>query len=191
MNGHHMNNYFVLTVKDYLPIDKQIFVEKEIAEYIKSVWQKYKISCVFIPTGANPIEENDIPVGIRLARLVGDQDIFSIKIPATPEVTKSILRGATFSVCTRMHSAIFSVTEYTPLIAIAYEHKSIGFLESINLQDWYITMKDATKNELMRLTNKLLNKKVYTGFVNHLKLQREKIIVQSETLKNIISEQEL
>src|SRR4051812_18766104 len=132
------NNYFVLTVKDYLSKPQQLKVENEITNYILGVWNKYKLQCVFIPTGSNPIEENDLPVGNRFSEKINNSKIFMIKIPRTPEATKKIIQRAKFAVCTRMHSAIFAITEYTPFIAIAYEHKSIGLLKSLDLSEWFI-----------------------------------------------------
>lgn len=177
------NKFFVLTVKDYLPKDEQLKIEDEIAKYILDLWKNYKISCVFIPTGANPIEENDLPVGERLLLKIADSKIFKVSIPKTPEETKQIIRKSKFAVCTRMHSAIFAITEYKPLIAIAYEHKSIGLLQSLNLQQWYVRMQETTSLKLMKLTEKLLNKANYSSFIHILKKQRLIILKERDNLK--------
>lgn len=177
------NKFFVLTVKDYLPKEEQLKIENEIAQYILDLWKDYKISCVFIPTGANPIEENDLPVGERLMLKIADNKIFSVSIPKTPEETKQIIRKSEFAVCTRMHSAIFAITEYKPLIAIAYEHKSIGLLKSLQLEEWYLSMREVTSKRLAILTKRLLKPKNYQTFIEHLKNERPTILSQRQSLK--------
>ena len=190
MSGEPMQNskYYVLTIKDYLPQPEQEAIESEFILYIKHMWDKHKMSCIFIPTGANPIEENDVPVGERIAAQIKNNKVFAMEIPKTPEETKRIIRGAKFAMCTRMHSAIFAVTEFIPFIAIAYEHKSIGLLESLSLSKWHIRMTQVTCSELYSMTKKLLNKQTYANFIKTLMEQQTIITNLRQELKHEIVE---
>ncbi len=180
----YKNNYFILTVKDYLAKEQQLHIESEITKYIFNVWRSFHLRCVFIPTGANPIEENDLPVGERMSNKINNKSIFAVKIPKNPEATKKIIRKAKFAICTRMHSAIFAITEFTPFIAIAYEHKSIGLLRSLQLSEWSIKMREVTAEALTKKTSKLLEKSNYQQFINHLNKKRPSILAYRDVLKN-------
>ena len=72
------------------------------------------------------------------------------------------------SICTRMHSAILSTTVYTPFIAIAYEHKTVGFMESLHLKDWVIDIHDFSYNELQSKFDRLMIQKESNLFVKKL-----------------------
>jgi len=177
--------YFVLTVKNYFNLNKQVAIEKEFADFISYVWKKHGLKCVFIPTGANPIEENDIPTGERLREKVGSK-ILKIEIPKTPEATHEIIKNARLAVCTRMHSAIFSAVVFTPFIAIAYEHKVKGLMELLKLKDWILPLDGITKSELISLFDKLTTARVHQKYVDQLKQDRSKILSQRQALKTYI-----
>lgn len=179
------SRYFVLTVKNYYELSKQIPIEKEFSKFVDYVWDTYSLKCVFIPTAANPIEENDIPSGERIGKDI-KKGIFKIEIPKTPEETVKIISKAKFAVCTRMHSAIFSALAYTPFIAIAYEHKVTGFMKYMELEQWNTGMVDVSFEKLKRLSDLLIKKDTQKKYVEHLKYRREVILLQRNKLKNYI-----
>jgi polysaccharide pyruvyl transferase WcaK-like protein len=172
--GARRESYYVLSLREYLK-QGQERVEREIADYIRIMAKERHLTCRYVPMGANPIEENDLVVADRLARLVDDPGVFEIVHPKSPDELKGILSKATFSVCNRMHTAILSATVHTPFIAIAYQHKTHGFLKSFGLEGWNIDMDVVTATGLQELTNELLGAKEYASFVTTLEKKRHEI----------------
>lgn len=179
-------SYYVLTIKDYLNKEKQRKVEREFSNFIKGNWDRTKHVCYFIPTAANPIEENDLPVGERIAKNIKNDKIFKIVVPKDPSDTKRIIQKAQYAICTRMHSAIFSTTEFTPFVTVAYEHKSTGLLKVLDIKDHYTKLEDISSKKLTELVSNLTEKRQYVSFIKNLKSQRKNIIIQRNKLKNII-----
>lgn len=174
---------YVLTVKDYLERRSQRVVEDEITTLVDYLWENYKLKCIFIPTGANPIEENDIPVGERIRKMIKSEKSFNIVIPEDPRQTKRILKSAKFAICTRMHSAILSACVFTPFIALSYEHKVTGLLKVLNLEKWGIDFKNTSFNNIHNKYLEIIKPKNYNTYLDVLRKDREEILKYRDLIK--------
>ncbi|VFS57088.1 colanic acid biosynthesis protein [Raoultella planticola] len=63
-----------------------------------------------------------------------------------------LLSKCVFTIGTRLHSAIISMNFGTPAIAINYEHKSKGIMNSLEFDSLAISVKDLFTDEI---TNKI------------------------------------
>lgn len=182
---HENSDYFVLTIKDYYSLQQQVEIEKEFIKFVTYVWEHERLRCVFIPTATNPIEENDLPVGMRMEATLGN-DYFSVKKCRSASEATNILAGAKFSVCTRMHSAIFSALSFTPFIAIAYEHKVSGLMKLLKLERWQIPMKSVRFANLRDMYLKLQEKQMFSAYRKQLLSDQKNIVTQRTLLQKYI-----
>jgi colanic acid/amylovoran biosynthesis protein len=168
-------NYFVLTFREVLSGDAatQTALEAEVARFIFRMHQTYGLTCVFLPSAANPIEENDIPVGERIGTQVGNPDIYRIHQAKTPDEARDLLAKARFSACNRLHSAILSATVFTPFFTMSYAHKTVGFLRMMGLEEWNIGMGDVQAEDLVQKADVLMDRKTNERFINQLRKMRD------------------
>lgn len=83
------------------------------------------------------------------------------------DVARHIYAQCEFSICNRMHAAIFSVLGGTPFIAIAYEPKFKGLVTHLNYtQNLCIDEKKLTETTLRKAISYLLKNK--TQLASHL-----------------------
>ncbi|MBY6037095.1 polysaccharide pyruvyl transferase family protein [Fictibacillus nanhaiensis] len=65
-----------------------------------------------------------------------------------PRELKYLYSKMDMFVGTRMHSNIFSLSNFVPTVAINYEHKTRGIMESLNLNDFVIDINEITPENL-------------------------------------------
>jgi polysaccharide pyruvyl transferase WcaK-like protein len=56
-------------------------------------------------------------------------------------------------ISSKMHPAVFSTSEGTPTVCIAYDHKQIGFFDVIDLPDCIISIQDVEDESLLDVLN--------------------------------------
>jgi colanic acid/amylovoran biosynthesis protein len=117
-----------------------------LAEIVDWLWLTYHARVVFFP---------------QLFGAQSDMDIIRKVIAATREAEPIVLPTSMDSddqqrlagvmdlfVGMRYHSAIFAAKAGTPPVCIAYEHKAIGFMDSVGLAKYTIAVDDLNTNKL-------------------------------------------
>lgn len=74
--------------------------------------------------------------------LILDNDLSPIEI-------KTLIYNMDFFIGTRMHSNIFATSMRIPTVAIAYEKKTNGIMETVGLQDYIVEMDEITSDCLI------------------------------------------
>jgi len=181
-------NYFVLTFRESLDVNPstQNSLEKEVSKFITYVFEKYGYTCVFIPMASNPIEENDLIVAKAIQSHLEGKSYFIVLKPTNPEDAKLIISKARFSVCNRLHSAIFSATVFTPFITISYAHKTIGFLKMLGLDSWNIPMKEISFKDLVQKFELLNEQPNYDAYIHVLEKEQTKISASRQEMLAIL-----
>lgn len=59
-------------------------------------------------------------------------------------------------IATRLHSAILALNCATPAIALAYEHKTSGIMQQLNLADWSFPVRAVCEEPLQQTANSIL-----------------------------------
>jgi colanic acid/amylovoran biosynthesis protein len=156
-----LNKYIGITILSKMPsyMDKNNINHyyKEMAETISNLisLHQYKIF-VFNQVSGPTEDENDllgakivlslIPVNIR-------HEIMVIEEKLNPSELKGCYGQMDVFLATRLHSGIFALDMRVPTLFIGYLDKTIGVLRSIELDEFYIDLKDVTSD---KLTDKLL-----------------------------------
>jgi colanic acid/amylovoran biosynthesis protein len=136
----------------YKGFDTQLHYEKVIAETIKYFIEKYKGKVILYPQSCGPTKaEDDRIPSYRVADLLPDtkQNLIVIKDPLPPSALKSAFGKMDIFIGTRMHSNIFALTEFVPVIAIGYLHKTLGIAHSVGIDRWVIDIKQIDKTQLI------------------------------------------
>lgn len=82
---------------------------------------------------------------------------------------KSLYDDVDFVVGTRFHSVIFALTSYIPCMAVEYDHKTSGIMQSLGLGEWVISLNDVTAKDLRAMFTKLeKNAESYVGHVRQV-----------------------
>lgn len=178
------NKNIILTAREWFSDKhKQDQYEDALAQFIDTVGQEHGLNTLFIPMARNPIEDDDNRVAERLKRKLKNKSYLTIRSPRSLGELQQMLQNAKIAVCTRMHSSILSCTVGTPFIAIGYGHKTLGFVKSIDLEEWHIDIADVQMDILYSRFNKLIQANNYNSFIDtvteklhHIQHYRKKIL---------------
>lgn len=159
-----------ITARNWLKGGLQENYEKGLANFIVNIQKKYNAEVVLVPQVAVSFQEDDdrivnerinvlaIKGGARSIQVMDEIDL--------PDI-KNLYSTFTFTVGTRFHSVIFSLTSLVPAIAIEYEHKTSGIMHDLNLDEWVIKIEDVTTERLNVLFDKLvLHREEYVKHLN-------------------------
>ena len=176
------SRYIVLTARSWMDIKRQTQYEKVLVTFVKYLWEKYRLKTYFVPMAINPNEDNDNEVAERLSKYINNDSIFYIHKVKRPSEVQKLLKGARFSVCTRMHSAILSFTAGTPFITIGYEYKTKGLMDFLNLKRWHIEIEDVSVKALSLKADMILRKKHFTEFTNTIRVGQRRLSIYRKIL---------
>lgn len=136
----------------------------------------------------NPVEDDDRRVAKRIMKKLKNQNIFSIFYANNPLEVQKILKRAKFSVCTRMHSAILSLTTETPFITIAYSQKTNNFLKDFGLSQWNINIEDFNAKILDDKIGKLTKNDNYTSYIDLIKTHKYRLKEQKKEFQSLLKD---
>lgn len=177
------SNYIVLTGREWMKKDKQIFYENELSILVDYLWGTYKLKTVFIPMAGNEIEDDDNRVGFRIKNSIVNKDIFTIYNTSDPKQVQHLLLKSRFAVCTRLHSAILATTVLTPYLAIAYNLKTEGFLKYYGLEEWGMNIEMVDFPQLQEMVEKLIAARAYKSFIKKMGQKDKENNIHLEILK--------
>lgn len=177
------SNYAILTARNWLIGKSQLEYEKKLSEIVDYLWDNFKLKTHFIPMSISK-EDNDIEVGLRIKKNTTHKNIFFIKNnPNKNRVMHEILY-ARLCICTRMHSAIFSINTRTPFIIIKYEHKSEEIPELLRNYTYFQEIEKISISELKLFVKEIINykKDLFNHYYNNIypeNLKKSKTLLKS------------
>lgn len=159
-----------ITARKWLKDDQQLNYEKTLARLIVDLQKKYNAEVILIPqVTSNYQADDDRIINKRINAFAVEAGAYPIKLMdeiSLPDI-KKLYSTLTFTIATRFHSAIFSLTSYVPVIAIEYEHKTSGIMHDLGLDDWSIPIEDVTTEKLNKLFTQLVSDR--ENYIKHLK----------------------
>ena len=147
---HYKNN---LTKESVIRFYKEIFV------LIKNEYPELNI--VMLPQTFNygTYLGDDINFFKDLANELNDPNIIILKDEYSSDIQQTIISKAEFLIGARYHSIVFALNNNIPFIALSYEHKIIGLLETLNKEDRVVditNLSSGENDELIHKVHKLL-----------------------------------
>ncbi len=126
--------------------------------YINSVCQAMeylidKYNCIFIFIPQVIVEHGDdaeVALEIKSRLTKNNQSKFIIRRDDwSPYEIKEVIGELDGFIGTRMHSNIFAASKYIPTVAIAYEKKTNGIMETLKLEDYIVEIDDISSSKLV------------------------------------------
>ncbi|EIX9529922.1 TPA: colanic acid biosynthesis pyruvyl transferase WcaK [Klebsiella pneumoniae] len=158
------NKTVALTVRKLAPFDKRLGVTQEeyelaiagIIEHILSLG--YQVVIFSTCTGIESYNNDDRIVALSVKNKVKNTESVHVVMDEINDIQLGILLSkCSFTIGTRLHSAIISMNFGTPAIAINYEHKSKGIMNSLNVDNLSIDVKNLFDNVIIERINYLHN----------------------------------
>ncbi len=123
---------------------KDRFSVEELVDFyclmIEEVWKQYSdYRVVMLPqTFSNGNMVDDINLFRMIADKIEDNRIIVVSDCYSSDIQQVIIKDAQFVIGARYHSIVFSINQNTPFIALSYEHKIRGLLETLGKTDCMI-----------------------------------------------------
>ena len=141
----------------------------EVAKFIEECIQKYNFIFIFIPQViVEYASDVDMAKEIREKLKLENQESFLIREDDwSPVEIKNIIGKLDFFVGTRMHSNIFATSMCIPTLAIAYEKKTNGIMQTVNLENYVEEIENISSESLVKKMDLMIrNKKKITETLN-------------------------
>ncbi len=106
--------------------------------------------------GPLPVQDDRIPAR-RVAAQLGDLDaaVRVIEDPVPPDLLKALYGMMDVFIGSRMHSNIFALGEGVPVIAIGYQHKTRGIVQTVGLERWVVDIQEVSPQTLITKLDEL------------------------------------
>ncbi|WP_166424094.1 colanic acid biosynthesis pyruvyl transferase WcaK [Paraglaciecola sp. 20A4] len=172
-----------ITLRELKPFDKRLGIkqadyETAFAELAKKlIADGFDILALSTCTGIDSYTKDDRMVAFRVQKLVADDSHFNVVMDEVNDVELGVLlSGCKLTIGTRLHSAIISKNFGTAAIALNYEHKSLGIMQQLGLNDFSRTVHSLFDDTLYQFAKSLLvdNKLSEYNVEKQVQLEREK-----------------
>ena len=161
-----------------------------LTEFITAIATKHGASSLLIPQVVSDFEADDddrvTEREIAAKILERGGKVTQLDKPMDPHELKRLYGGLDFTVGTRFHSVIFSLTSYVPAIAIEYEHKTSGIMRELGLEKWVININDVTADNLSTMFDALTKERA--EYIRHLHKVLPPYIRQALTAGDVIKQ---
>ena len=173
----------------YSEFTKQNRYEEALAAAIRKFSLDFNGKAILFPQcwGPTDAEDDRIPAR-RIAQLVGDPDTkpLVVEIPLQPALLKSLYGQMDIFIGTRMHSNIFALSQYVPILAIGYLHKTQGIATTVGIGEWVVDISEIEVDKLSSMmTNLWSGRKEYR---EKLKERMGGVIAQSLHAGEIVAQ---
>lgn len=142
-------------------MEEQEQYEAAVAAAVQSFIQEHDAQVWFFAqcTGPAP-EEDDRYAARRIANQIdGGGHLVMVEEPLTPDLLKALYGSMDLFMGTRMHSNIFALSQYVPVLAIGYMPKTRGIMEQLDLNEWVVDIRSVSPDQLSTLLEKLWNER--------------------------------
>ncbi|MGF7396668.1 polysaccharide pyruvyl transferase family protein [Thermoanaerobacterium thermosaccharolyticum] len=100
--------------------------------------------------------QNDLVLCNEILKIVNSNRV-KVEIPESAESALNNYENYDLCIGFRHHAAVFALRMGIPSICIAYEHKAIGFMESIKMGDYVLDINDFNAEKIMSKIKDIIN----------------------------------
>lgn len=130
---------------------------KAVADSMDFIIEKYNSVFVFVPQVIVEFGD-DTETAKEIKKIMKNSNKFVIRNDDySPYEIKAMASNCDYFIGTRMHSNIFATSMKIPTTAIAYEKKTNGIMETVNMSDYVVEIDTITKEELIKIIEKMIN----------------------------------
>lgn len=130
----------------------QINYETSIISSIKWFVEQTGGQVLIFPQVWGPLDSHDDRIiGRRLKERLCDlgDSVIVIEETVTPEILKAAYGIMDIFIATRLHSAIFAWSQAVPVMAISYQHKTLGLAKMLGMEKWVIDIETINPDQLV------------------------------------------
>ena len=132
---------------------------KAVADSMDFIIEKYNSVFVFVPQVIVEFGD-DTETAKEIKKIMKNSNKFVIRNDDySPYEIKAMASKCDYFIGTRMHSNIFATSMKIPTTAIAYEKKTNGIMETVNMSDYVVEIDTITKEELVSTIEKMIDNK--------------------------------
>jgi len=133
--------------------------EDSMVRFLRMFAERHDAEVIFLPQVTVDDRGDDDRQAARriLGRLHGTVDARLLDAELTPQELQWLCGQMDCLVGTRMHSNIFALTMGVPVVAIAYQPKTLGIMEQLGLAGFVLAMEDLDAEALLELVERLLS----------------------------------
>jgi colanic acid/amylovoran biosynthesis protein len=126
--------------------------EMAVADTLARFARTHGVTVVFFPQVIGPTEREDDRVAARriMARMGQGNRAVLLEEPVPPKLLKAMYGEMELMVATRMHSAIFALSNGVPTLMIEYLHKIRGLAEMLGMEQWALSLTEVNGTTLER-----------------------------------------
>lgn len=129
-----------------------------IAQLVDYLITQFEAHIFFMPQCTAPGMDDRTTVNAVLSYLTcSSSQIHIINGDYSPQELKQLYSLMDVFVGVRMHANIFALSNLTPVLAIAYEPKTLGIMKMLGLEEFVIEISQVNANDLIQKLNKLIN----------------------------------
>lgn len=117
---------------------------------IKEIWNQYpELKIVMLPQlfCGSRYEVSDVEFFRDMAEDMSDERVVVVPDCYSSDVQQAIIKEAKFLIGARYHSIVFAINQNTPFIALSYEHKISGLLETLGKEDCCIEFSNTLRSK--------------------------------------------
>lgn len=150
-------NKYMVFVPNYLLWHykyKGQFSLEELVEFyskmVRTVWNVYpNLSIVMLPQTFDQGEmRDDVNLFRLIAEKLSDNRVIVFPDCYSSDIQQTIISQADFVIGARYHSIVFAINQNRPFIALSYEHKIAGLLETLGCTENLIDFQDTMFSDL-------------------------------------------
>ena len=131
--------------------------ETALADTLGGFARTHDATVVFFPQVIGPSEREDDRVAARriIARMGLGAKAILLEEPVPPALMKALYCEIDILIATRMHSAIFALSNGVPTLMIEYLHKVRGLAEMLGLAEWTLSLSEMDASRLAQMLDAL------------------------------------
>ena len=168
--------------------EKQREYNQTIARAVDYIADKYDAIVVFYPQLYG--KSDDVLLINDIVKLVNHKE--SIRIfskTRNSEIQQAVISQMDIFLGNRYHSVVFSLKAKIPTVCLAYEHKAVSLMNSMQLGDFVIDMNEFNYENLIDKINKLWNQKekIRVALKSRIRIIRKCSLLNSILAKALIN----
>lgn len=110
---------------------------------------------VMLPQTFNYGKGDDVNFFIELANNIKDEYIIVIDDKYSSDVQQAIIAQSNFLIGARYHSVVFAINNNIPFIALSYEHKIAGLLDTLNYNNRMVDITNLQNDCNIKILDKI------------------------------------
>ena len=146
-------NFFVISIRSWK--HNADYFKESIAMFADYVYQKYNLIPVFAPM--QPKKDTNI-TRKTIAHMKNKSEARYIGTNYLTSDLLTLISKSEFILAMRLHTIIYAIQTYTPILGLVYDPKVKSIMDDINLSS-YIDVKDLDLDKLKDLVLKILTNK--------------------------------